>query len=383
MLAQPMPPGCVLIRDAILVAGLDAAANRDGTDRPDRINLRGQGVRCADGSGIRHGGSSYRNRLLQPDTTAPLPQPAATLDGLSIFGGIAGPQFGHLVTQSLGRLTACDRFPEARLVFIAEQIGFDALPGYFLELLAHLGIRNPVQLVGASTRCEALILPQDLCNLERRPCVATAYRRWLDRFRGQPDASGGEDLYVSRGALGLDLGQFLEENVLETALRRNGYSIFHPETVPIGEQIRRYRAARRIIFADGSAAHLWSLFARPDSRAAVILRRPPYRHFQAWFRSAGSPKPVFLDFGLADLSSPGRPGATVGVLDMPAVWAALRDGGFHDDPQPVGTPRDRLTGWLSASGERTGRIPRPDLALDARSLALIAARRRFTLRETA
>ncbi|MFN3576717.1 MAG: glycosyltransferase 61 family protein [Tabrizicola sp.] len=372
-----------MIRDAILVAGLDAVVSDGGTNRGDRIALRGQGVRCADGSGIRHGGSSYRNRFLQPDVTAPLPRPAATLDGLTIFGGIAGPQFGHLVTQSLGRLTACDRFPEARLVFLSEQIGFEALPGYFLELLASLGIRNPVQLVAASTRCEALILPPDLCNLERRPCVATAYRRWLERFRGPPDAATGEDLYVSRGALGLDLGQFLEESVLETALRRNGYAIFHPETVPIGEQIRRYRAARRVIFADGSAAHLWSLFARPDSQAAVILRRPPYRHFQAWFRSAGSPKPGFLDFGIADLSSPGRPGATVGVLDMPAVWAALRAMGFHDDPQPVGTPRDRLTGWLSAAGERTGRIPRPDLPFDPRSRALIAARRRFTLRETA
>ncbi|MFN4191536.1 MAG: glycosyltransferase 61 family protein [Tabrizicola sp.] len=373
-----------MVQDAILVAGSDAVANcdaaRPGDGRSNRVALRGQGVRCADGSSIRDGGTSYRNRYLQPDVTAPLPEPVGTLDGLSIFGGIVGPEFGHMVTQSLGRVMACDRLPDARLVFISEQIGFRSLPAYFLDLLASLGVRNPVQLVCASTRCEELIVPMDLCNLERRPCVSTAYRRRLERFRGTPDGTVGEDLYVSRSALGLELGQFLEETVLETALRRNGYVVFHPERASIGEQIQRYRSARRIVFADGSAAHLWSFFARPDSQAAVILRRAPYRHFQAWFRSAGCPKPDFLDFGLADLSSPGKPGATVGVLDMPAVWAALRDKGFHDDPKAIGTPREALTSWLARHGDSTGRISRPDFSLDARSLDLIAARRRFALR---
>ena len=333
---------------------------------------------AASSTAAPHTGKGY----LQPDLLAPLPQTDTTLDGLSIFGGIAGPQFGHLVTPPLGRLTACDRYPEARLVFISEQIGFQSLPGYFLDLLASLGIRNPVQLICTSTRCDELIVPMDLCNLERRPSVANAYRRWLERFRGPPDGPS-EDLYVSRSALGPDLGQFLEETVLETALRRNGYAIFHPETASIEEQIRRYRTARRVIFADGSAAHLWSLFARLDSRAAVILRRPLFRHFQAWFRTVGCSQPEFLDFGLPDLSSPGQPGATVGVLDMPAVWAALRDTGFHDDPGAIGTPRDRLERWLSHTSEGRGRVSPPDFPLDARSLDLVAARRRFSLRGAA
>ncbi|MFN3280151.1 MAG: hypothetical protein ACK40I_00540 [Tabrizicola sp.] len=147
--------------------------------------------------------------------------------------------------------------------------------------------------------------------MERRPCVATAYRRWLERFRGQTDASTGEDLYVSRGALGSDMGQFLEESVLEADLGRNGYAIFHPETVPIGEQIRRDRRGARHAFGLG----------RPARRR--LPRRPP-----------------------------------------------------------AGRHAARSAGWLSPSGARTGRIPRPDLPLDPRSLDLIAARRRFTLRET-
>lgn len=238
-----------------------------------------------------------------------------------------------------------------------------------------------MQLVSASTRCEQLLIAPDLCNLQRRPCVSPAFLNWLDESRPAADLGPGDDLYVSRSALSLAHGQFLQETELEAALARCGYDIFHPEQAPIAEQVSRYRNARRILFADGSAAHLWSFFARPDAKVAIILRRPPSTTFRAWFRSAGCPRPRYLDFGVADFRNR-RDVEThgVGLLDLPALWEALRDQGFHDDPGDIGIPRNQILRWVAGLHGHFGRIPKPDFPLDPRSLALISKRRRVSLR---
>lgn len=382
-----LPPDCHLVRDAVLIAGPDAAdgqaAQAVDSQRNPQMLLRGLGVRQADGSLAPQSVCHYRNRLrpISANTSVQVPETRHRLEGLSIFGGLVGPQFGHMVTQSLGRLSICARFPQTRVVFLAEQLGFQLLPDYFIALLRAVGVTNPVQLVSASTRCDQLLIAPDLCNLQRRPCVTPAFLNWLQVSRPADDPGQGDDLYVSRSALSLAHGQFLQETELEAALVRNGYDIFHPEQASIPEQIARYRKARRILFADGSAAHLWSFYARPEAKVAIILRRPPSSTFRAWFRSAGCPRPRYLDFGIADFRNR-RDIETrgVGLLDLPALWEALRDQGFHDDPGAIGIPRDQVLQWLAGLHGHFGRIPTPDFPLDPRSLALISKRRRISLR---
>ena len=382
-----LPPDCHLVRNAVLIAGTDAADGQpaDAVDaqRNPQLMLRGLGVRQADGTLAPQSVCHYRNRLrpISANTSVPLPNPEQRLEGLSIFGGLVGPQFGHMVTQSLGRLSICSRFPQARVVFLAEQLGFQVLPYYFVALLRAVGVTNPVQLVSASTRCEQLLIAPDLCNLQRRPCVSPAFLNWLDESRPAADLGPGDDLYVSRSALSLAHGQFLQETELEAALARSGYDIFHPEQAPIAEQVSRYRNARRILFADGSAAHLWSFFSRPDAKVAIILRRPPSSTFRAWFRSAGCPRPSYLDFGMADFGNRRDIGSRgVGLLDLSALWVALRDLEFHDDPDGIGIPRAQVLRWLAGLHGHQGRIPKPDFPLDPRSMALIGKRRRVSLR---
>lgn len=112
-----LPPDCHLVRDTVLIAGPDAADGQpaDAVDprRNPQMMLRGLGVRQSDGTLAPQSVCHYRNRLrpISANTSVPMPDPEQWLDGLSIFGGLVGPQFGHMVTQSLGRLSICSRFP--------------------------------------------------------------------------------------------------------------------------------------------------------------------------------------------------------------------------------------------------------------------------------
>ncbi|MFC3119099.1 glycosyltransferase 61 family protein [Jhaorihella thermophila] len=93
-----------------------------------------------------------------------------------------------------------------------------------------------------------------------------------ERFAREVEPDGPERLYVSRSALGLGKG-LLGEELLESLLEREGYEIFHPQKHPMQTQIARYKAARQIVAADGSALHLYAMVGRADQRVAMISRR--------------------------------------------------------------------------------------------------------------
>ncbi|HOZ31486.1 MAG TPA: glycosyltransferase 61 family protein [Tabrizicola sp.] len=384
------PPSIRIVQNAVLVAGrdgLDASSGQAvGDPVPLRQPLRRIGVRTADGTPDPLASVRYRNRFVRAHAAPFAPPDASTEDtptlaGLSIFGGVIGPQFGHQVTQSLGRLWLADQFPTARIVFLAANLGFDRLPGYVTDLVRALGVANRLELITRTTICETLALGPDICNLERRPSVQPQFLDWRARHDPVSDRLDADlDLYVSRSGLGLANGQFLQETALEHALAAQGYQVFHPQDATIAVQAATYRRARRVIFADGSAAHLWSLFAHPKAKVAIVLRRPPDRHFAAWFRAIG-PKPAMLDHGIADFTRRGEGNQrSVGLVDLRAVWDRLRDLGFHDDPAQIGPSKADLRDWLAAFSGRKTPFPRPPFALDDRSRALLGLRNRITIR---
>ena len=60
------------------------------------------------------------------------------------------------------------------------------------------------------------------------------------------------------------------EPYLEDVLRRSWVRVLRPETVPLAEQLRNYRAATDIVFAEGSALHALQLLGRVDADVAVL-----------------------------------------------------------------------------------------------------------------
>jgi hypothetical protein len=375
----------VVLDNAVLVAGPAALATlppgRTDAAYLSRLPLRRSGVAGADGSLPPLATSLYRHRRFAALAGPTVSSDDERLEGTSIFGGIVSQHFGHVVTQSLGRLWAGRLAPDAPILFLPETPGVTALPGFLTDLARSLGVTNPLRLVPGPTVADRLILPQDTCNLSHRPTATPWFLDWLASHRPAPPPGPVAPLYVSRSRLGAGAGQYLQETVLEAALAASGYRIFHPQDHAIDRQIDAYQSADRLIFADGSAAHLWSLVARPDQTAAIILRRTRDREFGRWFRSLGAPVPQYLDHGLADFWRRGDgPGRSVALLDLPALWTALRDLGYHADPARIGDDPASLVAWIAdLPHRRKGPLVLP-VTLDPRSREILALRRHAALR---
>lgn len=366
---------------ATILAGPEAYRVLPGEDRPELgwkgAGLTGLGVRRADGGVSRFGTDVYRHRRSRPIKVKQLSGPVGTLPGQVIYAGVIGQDFGHQLTQSIGRLWAAAEFPTARLAFIAASPDFSALPEYFVTVIRHLGVTNPVRLIEAPVTVEELVVPQDLCNLHRRPSVAPAFAQWLQDRR--PAATPDPDLrlYVSRSGLEPARGQYLEERTLEAALQAEGYRILRPEAMPIEDQIDLYLRAGRLIFADGSAVHLWSLFGHPDQRAAMILRRPPDPHMQRWFDGLPRLSLTLHDHRVADFSHRGGPsGKSAALLDLRALWADLRQAGYHRSKADLGRERAELDRWIETMQGGKRALQALPFDIDDHSRTLLASRPR-------
>lgn len=234
---------------------------------------------------------------------------------------------------------------------------------------------NPVRLLDKSVTVENLIVPQDLCNLHRRPSIAPAFAEWLASRRPPVILDPDLALYVSRSGLASSRGQFLQERSLEAALTAEGYRIVHPETLPIEEQINLYLRASRLIFADGSAVHLWSLFGHPDQRAALILRRPRDPHMVRWFDGLPGLALSFHDNRIADFSHRGDPsGKSTALLDLQALRSDLRQAGYHRSATSPGQPRAMLDVWIAAVIAGQPALDALPFEIDDHSRALLASR---------
>ncbi len=366
-------------RQATIIAGEPGPrrpSQKDETAKPGLGRpLMGIGVRRVDGTTARFGTDIFLHRRSRPVRFSEVKTTPEHRAGCCIYGGVIGPGFGHLLTQSTGRLWLCDLFPDAPVLFVSSRRGLTQVPEYFEQALRQLGIRNPVELICQSVQVEKLVVGEEQCNLHRRPSVLPYFSAWLRTHRPARPLEAGLRLYVSRAKLSLANGQFLQETVLEEFLQQQGYRVIHPETMSIDAQMSAFGSAEKLVFADGSAVHLWSLIARPDQHAAMILRRPLDSHIARWFQGLPDVTLDYLDARMADFSRRGGPSNTsVALLDLQAVCAALRRLGFLATDDVIGPPRAMLETWLARMerGRSPLRSAPPDL--DERSRQLIRRR---------
>jgi hypothetical protein len=137
---------------AYLLAGAATLVQFAAEDRAKPVHsgtaLRGIGVRTAEDLIPPHGRTIYRHRGTTPISISDLGSEAAEFRGEAIFGGVIGPQFGHVVSQSIGRLWVAEGLPaDVPIFFLNANPGFDQIPGYFADLLPVLGVTNPLVLI--------------------------------------------------------------------------------------------------------------------------------------------------------------------------------------------------------------------------------------------
>ncbi len=208
--------------------------------------------------------------------TLPPPFPGDVTDRLEgrwLWGGVAYNHFGHFLVESLSRLWAVEDAHDG-ILFVPRDPAKPQLSGYQADLVQQIAGDCPVVMVDRPLQVAHLDVPGPGFGLGRIAKGTKMFRAHVAAHFGRDIApEGPEDLFISRARLGTAQGGFVGEDLLDRRMEDAGYTVFHPETAGIGEQIARYKAARRIVALDGSALHLVAMVARKDQDVAVILRR--------------------------------------------------------------------------------------------------------------
>ena len=298
------------------------------------------GVLNADGAYCRRGALWRKYRALTVEPVRPDEVPDR-LTGRWLWGGVLWAHFGHFMVESTARLwAAASASPLDGILFMPRRPkAGEAVRGFHEEVIDQFAPGVPVHVAVEPTRVETLIVPGQGFGLGRITVGTPAFRAAVrDRFGAGIAADGPDRLYISRSGLGVQKGGLLGEERLETLLGAEGYEIFHPERHDIATQIARYKAATRIVAADGSALHLFAMVGRADQHVAVVMRRrSTANNLLALNLSEFCGRDPLLIHALhtewlrADKQRSNR--LSFGELDHPAIGAALASAGFVSDGQ--------------------------------------------------
>jgi hypothetical protein len=283
--------------------------------------------------------------------TLPPPPPDGDLPvlrGKWLWGGLLAYHFGHFLTESTGRLWGLSDHPDvAGVVFIPRRTEAHPMARWQTEFFHLAGWRGEVRVLSEPTQVERLIVPGQGFGLGKIVRGTVPARKFFAGFGADVAAEGGERLYISRSALSLGKGLLIGEQDMENHLAAAGYEIFHPQKHPLSVQIARYKAARQVIAAEGSAIHLFAMVARPHQRFAMVVRRQSSatRLVEDHLRSFGGIDPVTLDALKQTWARPDQPRARLayGELDLPRLQGMLAEAGFIDARGAVWSGLDEQT----------------------------------------
>ncbi|MBT8153626.1 glycosyltransferase family 61 protein [Epibacterium ulvae] len=218
-------------------------------------------------------------RRYRPITTQPeMPNPSGPmLEGRWLWGGVLWAHFGHFLVESAARLWALAELhrPVDGVLFIPKRPDPDvAIRGFQTDFIHCFSPDLPIKLATSAMQVEELVVPGQGFGLGSIVSGTPKFRNAIHaRFARDIKPDGPDRIYLSRSKLGLSKGGLLGEEELEDRLRAEGYEIFHPQDHSLDVQLARYKAARQVIGADGSALHLYAMVGRPDQQVAMILRR--------------------------------------------------------------------------------------------------------------
>lgn len=278
-----------------------------------------------------------------------------TLKGTWLYLGLLQTHhFGHFVSESLSRFWAVAQADKIDGVIYIGRYPNQPLRPYIAEIVDWLAPGRPQHRVNARTRVERLIVPGAVRFAQGYLSGAGPNRAF---FRSRVDALGPAQtplpkrVFLSRSALPRADAQarFVLEGVFDENLAAEGFAVIHPETMPIRDQLRLYRDADDLVFAEGSAFHLYILAARAGQRVFNLWRRKrKHPVFARQLDSFGGP-PLLGDSHVQKMfmrrDAPNVPARALSLVDFAALGADLESHGLITGrhwriPSPAQIQRD-------------------------------------------
>jgi capsular polysaccharide biosynthesis protein len=189
------------------------------------------------------------------------PQGARRMSGEYVLLGVWLAHFGHFLTEGLAR--AWVTRPDATYVIYEPE----STP-WQQAVLDTLGIER-VHYVTEPTRFERLIVPSLSCNLATyfTPEIGTTYRR----IRDAVPAAQEERVYLSRARFP-KRRRLVNEDAVEERFKAHGFTIVHPEHLPMRDQIGLASGAAILAGTAGSNMYLGAFQAAGAKRVIVSPR---------------------------------------------------------------------------------------------------------------
>ncbi len=217
------------------------------------------------------------------DSFPPRAEPTGLLNGAFAYGGPYTDHFGHAMAEMIHRvLPSRALFDCRRLLFVGPSTGwppspFDSLPPVMRAALEFLQVDPRTVTVIHDTRVvEHLHIAQQGSDLSGgpRPGYLTLLAAFTPARLGalHDGTPAAERLYVSRSRV-IHGGLLLGERYLEDLLQQEGWTVLHPQELPLTGQMQAYHRARQVLFAEGSACHGVELFGTGGLAHCVLLPR--------------------------------------------------------------------------------------------------------------
>lgn len=263
----------------------------------------------------------------------PCPLPIETIEGTHIFGGLLkNEHFGHFVAESLSRLWLLMLTNQSisSIIFYVRDKNLP-IPAFVQNLFNCIHPKVSIKIVREPTSIERLIVPDQIAHpvigfIAGHSLMKSLFAEMKTRDERRPKL-----VYISRTKLNGNEGGILAEKTLENNLKEEGFSIIHPQEFSIKEQLSIYASAEKLIFAEGSAIHLYALVAKENQVTFIVRRRPMGIVFDWQLQSFGMPPPKGTN-NISNFYIPEKDGSALNRAQAKIDFYRLKDelvsGGF-------------------------------------------------------
>ena len=197
-----------------------------------------------------------------------------------IFGGVFYRHFGVMLLLSLTRfwwIVQKSVLPY-RVVFLSEGGKESPAAGYCTAIMELLDIpKDRYEILEEPVLFDRVLVPDEvLRSIESGidPHFMDPFRFLSEKVCAESGPCEERKLYLSRRHFSKtwEESDGLNEEYYEAFFEKRGFSVIHPQELPLREQIQLLSSASEIVSTYGTLSHLGSLFLRPGTRQIMLLR---------------------------------------------------------------------------------------------------------------
>lgn len=222
---------------------------------------------------------TWREGIRQTGALEQAPSPTRRLEGSYVWGGIFYGHFGHFIVETISRLWAARQLGINRVLFTPRHAKLRDFVGYQDDLVKLILPDAQIDIIREPTAVEQLFVPGQGFGLGKISRGTEEFRAMIRDTMARIEPETVDKIYISRTKFG-GKGGIIGEHCLEESFVAEGYTLVHPEKMPLKDQLAIFKGARKIVGLDSSAFHTLGYVANPSQDICIILRRnhPAYEH---------------------------------------------------------------------------------------------------------